>query len=111
VRLHFDIVHLFLAGEKIEDSVRALAPYTAHTHITDARRHADGSRELVLLGQGELDSVAYLRAMDAAGWTGFITLEVSMMVWGAEGYDPVAAAQYSYDTLSNAFAEAGVVRG
>lgn len=111
VRLHFDIVHLFLAGEKIEDSVRALAPYTAHTHITDARRHADGSRELVLLGQGELDSVAYLRAMDEAGWTGFITLEVSMMVWGAEGYDPVAAAQYSYDTLSNAFAEAGVVRG
>jgi sugar phosphate isomerase/epimerase len=111
VRLHFDIVHLFLAGEAIAECVPALVPYTAHTHITDARRHEDGSRELLLLGQGDLDSVAYLRAMDAAGWDDFITLEVSTMVWGAEGYDPVAAAQYSYDTLSAAFEEAGVTRG
>ncbi len=68
VRLHFDIVHFYLSGEEIEDAVRTLVPYTAHTHITDARKHPDGSFDLLLLGQGDLDSVTYVRAMHEAGW-------------------------------------------
>ena len=111
VRMHFDIVHMFLAGEEIEHSVRTLVPYTAHTHITDARRHPDGKFDLLLLGQGELDSVAYVRAMKAAGWDDFITLEVSTMVWSKPEYDPIAAAEYCYGTLTQAFQEAGVPRG
>ncbi len=110
VRLHFDIVHLFLAGEPIDECVRTLVPYTAHTHIMDARRHPDGSRDLLLLGDGDLDTVAYLRAMAEAGWDDFITLEVSTLIWARDDYDPVAAATYSYETLSTAFAEAGVAR-
>lgn len=111
IRMHFDIVHMFLAGEDIEQAVRRLVPYTAHTHITDARWRPDGSFELVLLGQGELDAVAYVRAMHEAGWDDFITLEVSRMVWGREDYDPLVAAQYSYDSLLRAFEQAGVPRG
>lgn len=111
VRLHFDIVHLFLAGEGIEDAVSTLLPYTAHTHITDARRHADGTFELLLLGDGELDSVAYMRAMKDRGWKDFITLEVSTRVWSQEGYDPYEAARYCYRNLSTAFEAAGVPRG
>jgi inosose dehydratase len=110
VKMHFDIVHMFLAGENEEEAVQRLVPYTAHTHITDAIRNADGSFQLVLLGQGELDSTAYMRAMKAAGWTDFITLEVSMMVWGKEGYDPLAAARESYAAITKAFTEAGVRR-
>jgi len=110
IRLHFDIVHFFLAGEREQDAVRALVPITRHTHITDARRHDDGTFELVLLGQGDLDPVAYLKAMRDAGWTDFITLEVSVQVWGKEGYDPVDAATYCYRTLDNAFRAAGVPR-
>ena len=109
--MHFDIVHMFLAGEREEEAVKALVPYTAHTHITDARRHEDGSFELLLLGQGELDAVAYMKAMKEAGWDDFITLEVSMMVWGKEGYDPIAAAEESYRAITDAFAGAGVERG
>ncbi len=111
VRMHFDIVHLFLAGEEIEDAVRTLVPYTAHTHVTDARRHADGTFELVLLGQGELDAVRYVRAMHEAGWHDFITLEVSAMVWSKPEYDPLAAAKECYAELDRAFKEAGVPRG
>jgi sugar phosphate isomerase/epimerase len=111
VRMHFDIVHMFLAGEREEEAVKALVPYTAHTHITDARRQEDGSFELLLLGHGELDAVAYMRAMKEAGWDDFITLEVSMMVWGKEGYDPIAAAEESYRAITDAFAGAGVERG
>ena len=110
VRMHFDIVHMFLAGEKEEEAVARLVPYTAHTHITDAIRNEDGSFQLVLLGQGELDATAYMRAMQAAGWTDFITLEVSMMVWGKDGYDPLAAAKESYAAITKAFNEAGVPR-
>ena len=32
-------------------------PITGHTHVTDARVHDDGSRDLLLLGQGELDTI------------------------------------------------------
>ena len=109
IRLHFDIVHLYLAGEAIAETVSALVPYTAHTHVTDARIHEKGF-ELVLLGQGELDCTAYVDAMHKAGWTDFITVEVSTMVWSKEDYDPFAAASFSYATLDKAFREAGVPR-
>ena len=111
IRLHFDIVHLFLGGEPTEDAVRTLVPYTAHTHITDARRHDDGTFELLLLGQGELDATTYVRAMHEAGWDDFITLEVSAMVWSREDYDPLAAATSCYEALCTAFEQAGVPRG
>jgi len=109
IRLHFDIVHFYLAGETIEESVSKLVPYTAHTHVTDARIHEKGF-ELVLLGQGELDCTAYVDAMHKAGWTDFITVEVSTMVWSKEDYDPFAAASLSYATLNKAFKDAGIPR-
>ncbi|MEW6356126.1 MAG: sugar phosphate isomerase/epimerase [Planctomycetota bacterium] len=111
IRFHFDIVHLFLAGEEIEDAVRKLVPYTAHTHITDARKHADGTFDLLLLGQGDLDSTRYMKAMKEAGWSDFITLEVSTRVWSKPDYDPIEAAKFCYASLARAFREAGVPRG
>ncbi|MFC1718290.1 sugar phosphate isomerase/epimerase family protein [Candidatus Poribacteria bacterium] len=109
IKLHFDIVHLYLAREPITETVHKLVPYTAHTHITDARILEDRF-ELLLLGDGELDSVEYVKAMHEAGWDDFITLEVSTMVWSKEDYDPYAAASFSYNTLNNAFKAAGVPR-
>ena len=40
----------------------------------------------------------------------FITVEVSTLIWARDDYDPMAAAAYSYETLSAAFEEAGVAR-
>jgi sugar phosphate isomerase/epimerase len=105
IRLHFDIVHFFLMKEPIRETVFALVPYTAHTHVTDARILEKGF-ELVLLGQGELDCVQYIKAMQDAGWTDFITIEVSAMVWSKEGYDPLKAASISYDALNSAIKSA-----
>lgn len=109
IRLHFDIVHLYLAREPITETVHKLVPYTAHTHVTDARI-SEGRFELVLLGQGELDCVEYVKAMHEAGWTDFITVEVSTMVWSKDDYNPFEAASFSYNTLNNAFKTAGVPR-
>ncbi len=111
VRFHFDIVHLFLAGEDIAQVVRTVLPYTAHTHITDAIRHEDGTFALVLLGRGQLDSVEYIRAMKQEGWESFITLEVSTMVWSKDDYDVRLAAEECYAALDGAFKAAGVARG
>ncbi len=109
IKLHFDIVHFYLAREPITETVHKLIPYTAHTHVTDARILEDRF-ELLLLGDGELDSVEYVKAMHEAGWDDFITLEVSTMVWSREDYDPYAAASFSYNTLNDAFKAAGVPR-
>lgn len=108
IRLHFDIVHNFLMKELIRPTVNALLPYTVHTHVTDAKIY-DDSFELVLLGQGELDCVEYVKAMKDAGWDDYITVEVSAMVWSKEGYDPINSALVSYNTISNAFKLAGVI--
>lgn len=109
IRMHSDIVHFYLAREPITETVRKLAPYTVHTHVTDARILEDRF-ELLLLGQGDLDCVEYVKAMHEAGWTEFITVEVSTMVWSKEDYDVFEAASLSYKTLDNAFKEAGVPR-
>jgi sugar phosphate isomerase/epimerase len=110
-RMHFDIIHMFLAGEKEADSVKALLPITGHTHITDAIRYPDGKFAFALLGKGQLDSVAYVKAMYEQGWNDFITIEVSKALWAQEGYDPVQAAKSCYKALDEAFKQAGVPRG
>jgi sugar phosphate isomerase/epimerase len=111
VRLHFDIVHFYLSGEDEAEAVQRLFPITAHTHITDARKHDDGSFNLLLLGDGNLDTVKYVQAMDEAGWNSYITLEVSAQIWTRDDYDPVQAAKQSYETLHNAFQKADIPRG
>jgi len=105
VRLHFDIVHFFMGGEEIEETVFKLVPYTAHTHVTDAKKTDEGC-ELVLMGQGDLDTLTYVKAMHQAGWTDFITLEVSVRVWGREDYDVNQAAKQSYAVIDEAFRKA-----
>jgi sugar phosphate isomerase/epimerase len=111
VRLHFDIVHLHLAGEREQDAVRALLSITAHTHVSDAHRLADGGFEFRLPGQGDVDMAAYVRAMHDNGWTGLLTMEISTRLWSQPGYDPLAAARICYDNMITAFAQAGVALG
>ncbi|MBC7237128.1 MAG: sugar phosphate isomerase/epimerase [Chloroflexi bacterium] len=107
VRLNFDISHMEVMGIPIEESVPALAPYSIHTHVKDQRgRYPD--LEFLTPGEGPFDFVRYLKAMDAAGYKGFITAEVSIMVQRRPGYDPFFHAQLSYWTLYKAFQVAGL---
>ncbi len=102
------------AGAAVNCSERIvwLLDEVAHPRIRlHFRRHEDGTFELVLLGQGELDAATYVRAMRDAGWEGYITLEVSAMVWSQDDYDPVAAAEFCYESLTTAFERAGAPRG
>jgi sugar phosphate isomerase/epimerase len=110
VRLNFDISHMEVMGIGIDESVPALAPYAVHTHVKDQRgRYPD--LEFLTPGEGPFDFVHYLRAMQAAGYDGFITVEVSVMVQARPNYDPFFHAQLAYWTLRKAFYVAGIEPG
>ena len=110
LKINFDISHFDVVGISIEEAVPQLAPHTVHTHVKDQRGHHPDF-EFLIPGEGTFDYVRYLRAMQETGYTGYITVEVSVMVQRRPDYDPYAAAELSYRTLSNAFEHAGVVRG
>ena len=107
--IHFDISHFNVQGFDMDAVVAQLAPHSAHTHVKDERGLAP-NHEFLIPGEGEMDYPRYLRAMDRAGYTGHIVVEVSLMVQRRPNYDPLAAATTSYRVLSRAFEEAGIVR-
>ncbi len=106
-RLNLDTSHLDVMGYGIAESVRPLVPYAVHTHVKDQRgRYPE--YEFLIPGDGDYDYVTYLKEMAAAGYRGFITVEISLMVQRQPGYDPIAAAARSYQTLTRAAGEAGI---
>ena len=109
LKVNFDISHFDIIGIPTEESVAALAAHSAHTHVKD-QRGLDPDYEFLIPGEGPFDYVNYLKLMQQHGYDGFITAEVSFMVQARENYDPLAAATLSYETLSRAFAEAGIER-
>ncbi|RKU28664.1 hypothetical protein C6497_07845 [Candidatus Poribacteria bacterium] len=109
LKVNFDISHFDIVGIPTEETVSALAPVSIHTHVKDQKGLAPDF-EFLIPGEGPFDYVEYLKLMEAHGYDGFITAEVSFMVQARENYDPLAAATFSYETLSKAFVEAGIDR-
>jgi inosose dehydratase len=109
LRVQFDISHFDILGYTIEETVPVMAPLAAHTHVKDQRGRSP-DHEFLIPGEGPFDYVRYLNAMLKAGYDGFITGEVSMMVQRRPAYDPLAAATMTYQTLLHAFEETGIVR-
>ncbi len=109
IRANFDISHFNVLGIPVEESVAKMVPYAAHTHVKDERGlHPDYA--YLIPGEGKFDYVRYLKAMQTHGYTGFISVEISMQVQRRADYDPLAAAAESYHVLAAAFDKAGVRR-
>jgi sugar phosphate isomerase/epimerase len=109
LKLNFDISHFEVMGLPTAQTVAVLAPHSVHTHVKDQRGTVPDF-EFLIPGEGPFDFVAYLKAMDEAGYTGYITAEVSIMVQRRPDYDPLAAAELTWKTLDRAFREAGLSR-
>jgi sugar phosphate isomerase/epimerase len=105
--IHFDISHFNVQGMDMETVIAQLGPYSAHTHVKDERGIAP-NHAFLIPGEGEMDYVRYLRAMDAIGYDRYIVVEISLMVQRRPNYDPLAAAATSYSVLSRAFQRAGL---
>jgi inosose dehydratase len=107
VRLNFDISHFEVIGIGIDACVPHMVPWSVHTHVKDQRGRYP-NHEFLTPGSGPFDLVHYLKAMHAAGYTGFIGMEVSVMVQRRPGYDPLVDAALGYYALRHAFNESGV---
>lgn len=109
LRLNFDISHFAIQGMPMDDTVRRLAPLAVHAHVKDGRM-VDGRVQFLLPGDGGFAYLPYLRAMRDAGYDGDITVEVSGMISGREGYESYEAARHSLRVLEQAFAFANIER-
>jgi sugar phosphate isomerase/epimerase len=103
--INFDISHFEAGGYPRAETIAALVPYAFHTHVKDARV-VEGRVRFLLPGEGDFDYATYFREMAAAGWTGCITVEVSVQIYDQPGYDPWAAAESSLQVLRGARAKA-----
>ncbi len=107
VKLNFDISHTEIVGMPTEEACNLMCPHTVFTHVKD-QRGLYPNHEFLTPGAGPFDYVRYLKAMHAAGYTGFIGMEVSVMVQRKPGYDPLVDAALGYYVLRSAFNESGV---
>lgn len=108
-KVNFDISHFNVIGIPIEESVRQMAPISAHTHIKDETGRFP-NHQFLIPGEGDFDYVRYLTAMQENGWTGDITCEISIMVQNRPTYDAVAAMEQTYRVVDEAMQQAGVPR-
>ena len=108
-RINFDISHFNVVGIPIEESVDKIIPYAVHTHIKDEAGRAPNHQYLIP-GEGVFDYIRYLKAMQAHGYTGAISTEISVMVQRRPNYDALATATRSYEVVSQAFVDAGIER-
>jgi len=106
VRLNFDMSHFDIIGIGIDDCAPSLVPWSVHTHVKD-QRGIFPNHEFLTPGSGPFNFVHYLAAMQKAGYTGFIGMEVSVMVQRKPGYDPFVDAALGYYALVHAFNESG----
>ena len=106
-KLNFDISHFEVEGYATGATVEVLAPFAVNTHVKDQRGRAP-DHEFMIPGEGDFDYATYLKAMNQAGFDGYITVEISMGVHRRPNYDPLAAAGESFETLSRAFSQAGL---
>ena len=109
IRLNFDISHFNVLGIPVDESITKMIPYSVHTHIKDERGRAP-RHEYLIPGEGEFDYTSYLKLMNAAGYEGTISVEISKMVQRRLDYDPLAAATCAYQVVSHAFEKAGIQR-
>jgi sugar phosphate isomerase/epimerase len=106
-RLNFDNSHFEVMGRPIETYVPLLVPYAVHTHVKDQDGRSPDHRFLVP-GEGDFNYPRFLRALDRAGYTGPVTVEISVMVQRRPDYDPAEVARRSFEVLTRAGRAAGV---
>jgi len=106
-RLNFDNSHFEVMGRDMDEYVPMLTPFAVHTDLKDQRGRSP-DHEFLVPGEGDFDYARYLRALDGAGYTGDVTVEISVMVQRRADYDPAEVAARSYRTLVEAARVSGV---
>jgi sugar phosphate isomerase/epimerase len=86
----WDVHHPFRMDESIEETWQLIGHRVAHVHIKDARRRADGSWQLVLLGEGEVPNREVVELLKREGYRGYLSVEWEKK-WHPEIEEPEVA--------------------
>jgi sugar phosphate isomerase/epimerase len=97
-RLNLDNSHFEVMGRDMDEYLPQLLPYAVHTDLKDQRGRSP-NHEFLAPGEGEFAYPRYLRALHDGGYTGYLTVEISVMVQRRPGYDPADVAGRSFRTL------------
>jgi sugar phosphate isomerase/epimerase len=104
----WDVHHPFRMGEDIETTWRVLGSRLIHVHMKDARLRADGSWQLVLMGEGEVPCRAVVELLNREGYQGYIAAEWEKK-WHPDIEEPEVALPQHAEVLRSWFAELPVV--
>lgn len=75
VGVAYDVHNTYRTGESLAETWRHIGPRVKHVHLKDGLRHADGSWQLVLLGQGETPCREVVELLAREGYHGYIAAE------------------------------------
>jgi sugar phosphate isomerase/epimerase len=94
-------------GRDMDEYVPMLVPYAVHTDLKDQRGRSP-DYEFLVPGEGDFNYARYLGALHTAGYDGYLTVEISVMVQRRADYDPAEVAARSFRTIVEAAGKAGV---
>ncbi len=106
-RLNLDNSHFECMGRDLDEYIPMLIPYTVHTELKDQRGRYP-NHEFLVPGEGDFDYARYLTAMAKVGYTGCVTIEISVMIQRRPDYDPAEVARRSFATMLAAERASGV---
>jgi sugar phosphate isomerase/epimerase len=104
VGLNFDIGHAFCVAEDPQDWIAKMAPHTRHYHFEDIA--ATRVHRHLIPGRGAIDFAATLRAIQATGYDGWITVELYPYI-----ENPDDAAREARQFLLRVMDEQGIACG
>jgi sugar phosphate isomerase/epimerase len=104
---NYDESHFVLQGIPTVESAQLMVPHAVATHLKDAVGDAEHV-SFLLPGRAGFDYGLFFRLLALLGYDGYLTVEVSGMVWGQPDYDAVAAAHECYYVLAEALCESQV---
>ena len=87
----WDAANSFAAGDTVEDTARAVAPYLQHVHLRDARPKSGQSVwQPVLAGRGQVPLRQVIERLRSMGYDGYISFEWEKY-WHPEIEEPEVA--------------------
>jgi sugar phosphate isomerase/epimerase len=100
VGLNFDVGHAYCVGEDPQDWVAKMAKHTVHYHFEDIA--ATRVHQHLVPGRGAIDFAATLKAIQATGYDGWLTVELYPYI-----DDPDAAGHEAHSYLSKCLTQLG----
>lgn len=107
--INLDISHFAVRDFVVAGVVEQLLPHTFVVEVKDHVRTDDGF-DFLVPGEGDFAYLPFVAQLDELGYTGTVSVEISVRRQAKPGFDEIEAAELSYRTLTAAFADAGVPR-